>query len=181
MKTQRTTLLVAVLVGAVALPALAGEKEKEYGGCKMETQSCLNEMVAKLKGRGWLGIEMEPVGLNGEKIKDDKGTADKAPVLMRVTRVIQGSPAQAAGFKDGDILVSVNGVKFADNTEEKCATCEATKDNWTPGTKATYVVRQGGKDVTLNATLAALPPDVLAQWVGMHMIEHAKVADVAKK
>ncbi len=171
-------VMVATLVLALALPAAAGEKE--YGKCKMDTQSCLDAMVAKLKSRGWLGIEMEMVPVKGEKAATEKGAAE-GPMVTRVTRVVPGSPAQAAGFKEKDVLVSVNGAKFADNTEEKCVTCEATKDGWVPGSKVTYVVNRGGVDTTLNATLAALPSDVLAQWVGMHMLEHAKVEDVAKK
>lgn len=161
---RKNTIVTLALAVALAVPAIAGGKE--YSACKEETQSCLNHMAAKLKNRGWLGIEMD----------EEKGSA-----AMRVTRVISGSPAQAAGFKEGDVLVSVNGVKFADNTEEKCSTCEATKDNWVPGAKATYVVARDGQNTTLTATLAALPSDVMAQWVGMHMLEHAKVDEVAKK
>ena len=162
----RNRVVALILAGALGLPALAGNKE--YGKCSEDTQTCLNHMAAMLKGRGWLGIEMD----------DSKGAA-----AMKVTRVIPGSPAQAAGIKEGDVLVAVNGVKFASNTEEKCATCEAMKDHWTPGTKVTYIISRDRKDITIEATLAVLPPDVMAQWVGMHMIEHAQPVDetVAKK
>ena len=160
---KRQSLIALVLVLATALPALAG---KEYGKCKEDTQTCLNHMAAMTKNRGWLGIEMN----------DEKG-----PSAIQVSRVIAGSPAQAAGFQVGDVLVSVNGYKFADNTEAKCATCEATKDHWVPGAKVTYVVKRDGKETTLNATLAALPSDVMAQWVGMHMLEHAQPVETAEK
>jgi hypothetical protein len=33
----------------------------------------------------------------------------------------------------------------------------------------------------MKATLAALPPDVLAQWVGNHLLEHAHPEEVASK
>jgi C-terminal processing protease CtpA/Prc len=160
MASKRMAALV--VAAALCVPALAGNKE--YGKCTEDTQTCLNHMAAKLKGRGWLGIEMD----------DSKGMD-----AIKVTRVVPGSPAQAAGFKEGDLLVSVNGVKFASNSEEKCATCDAMKDKWTPGTKVTYVVARDGKDVTLDATLAVLPPDVMAQWIGMHMIEHAQPVEDA--
>ena len=160
---KRSTLVTLALVLALALPALtlAGE----YGKCKEDTQTCLNHMASYYKTRGWVGIQMD---------EDEKTHA------IKVTKVIPGSPAEASGFQPGDVLVSVNGAKFAENTEEKCATCEKTKDSWTPGSKVTYVVRRGGNDVTLTATLAKLPPDVMAEMVGMHMLEHAQV-DVAKK
>ncbi len=147
-------LAVALLL---ALPALAGEAG--YRKCSMDTQSCLNAMVGKLKGRGWLGIEYD----------DSQG-----PRNFRVTRVVPGSPAESAGFKAGDILVSVKGAKFADNTEDRCVTCDATKDDWKPGSRLDYVVRRGGRTVTLRPTLASLPSDVMAQMVGMHMLEHVQ-------
>lgn len=164
-----TGLAVMALALALAVPAFAGDKSekssKGYEKCTEDAQTCLNHMVAKLKTRGWLGIEMD----------DEKGMS-----AIKITRVVPGSPAEAAGFKTGDVLVSINGARFAENTEEKCVTCDKTKDNWSPGTKVQYVVSRDGKDVTLNPTLAALPSDVLAQWVGMHMIEHAQT-EVAKK
>jgi predicted metalloprotease with PDZ domain len=161
---KRTNCLAMALAAVLALPALAGEKG-EYK-CTETAQSCLDQMAAKLKNRGWLGIEMD----------DSKGMN-----AIKITRVVPGSPAEAAGFEVDDVLVSLNGVKFADNTEEKCATCEAAKDGWVPDAKVSYVVNRNGRDVRLAATLAALPPDVLAQWVGKHMLEHAAVEVAEKK
>ena len=152
---MKRTWLAAVLAAAMALgAAVAGEKYK----CKEGTQTCLNHMVAKMKDRGWLGIQMD----------DESG-----PSNIKITKVIAGSPAEASGFKEGDVLVSVNGARFAENTEEKCVTCDKTKDGWKPGDKVTYVVKRGGADTTLTATLAALPSDVMAQWIGSHLIDHA--------
>jgi len=163
---MKKTWLAVVLVTAMALSAaIAGEKG--YGKCKEDTQTCLNHMVAEMKGRGWLGIQM-----------DDEG----GPANIKITKVVPGSPAEASGFQVGDVLVSVNGAKFAENTEEKCVTCEKTKETWKPGNKVTYVVKRNGADTTLNATLAALPSDVMAQMIGMHMIDNANPEDaVAKK
>lgn len=158
------TILALALVAMMAAPALAGHDG--YAKCKESTQTCLDHMAAKMKSRGWLGIEMD----------DSKG-----PSAIAISRVVPGSPAQAAGFQQGDQLVSVNGARFAENTEEKCATCSATAEKWVPGAEVTYVVNRGGMDVTLKATLAALPSDVLAQWVGQHMLEHAAAEEIAKK
>lgn len=163
---KRMTCFAMVLAAALALPALAGEKG--YHKCTESTQTCLDHMAAKLKNRGWLGIEMD----------DAKGSS-----AITVSRVIPGSPAEAAGFQVGDVLVSVNGARFADNTEGKCNTCEKTKENWVPEGKVSYVVSRDGRDVRLDATLGALPPDVLAQWVGKHMLDHAttQVAENTEK
>jgi predicted metalloprotease with PDZ domain len=143
-----------MLVAALGLPAYAGTTT--YKKCTASTQSCLDYMAAKLKNKGWLGIEY-----------------DQEPAEVKITRVVPGSPAEAAGFAVGDVLVSVNGVKFASNTEDRCMTCEATQDRWKPGARVDYVVLRRGKELRLTPTLAALPPDIMAQIIGMHMLEHA--------
>ena len=155
--TARLAYAAIVVAAAWGLPALAGESS--YKKCPDDTQTCLNKMVARLQGRGWLGIEYE----------DEKG-----PSLWKVTRVVPGSPAEAAGFKAGDVLVSVNGIGFARNTDTRCVTCEGTKDIWKPGRKITYVVRRKANSVKLTPTLAALPSDVMAQMIGMHMLQHVQ-------
>ena len=171
---KRSTWLAMMLVAALSFPVLAGDKTdaksahkdgKDYAKCTEDAQTCLDHMAAKLKNRGWLGIEMD----------DEQG-----PGAIKVTRVISGSPAEAAGFKQGDVLVSVNGARFSDNTDEKQVTYEKTKDVWVPGGKVQYVVMRDGHETTLNATLAALPSDVMAQWIGHHMLEHAHPESVAK-
>jgi C-terminal processing protease CtpA/Prc len=158
---KHTRVLVVAAIAVAALSAFAGDKGYK---CTESTQTCLDHMVAKLQGRGWVGIEL-----------DDSRGMDQ----MKVTRVVSGSPAETAGFKAGDVLVAVNGVRFADNTEEKCATCEATAANWKPGSKVQYLIRRQGADVTLALTLAEMPHEVMAQMIGMHMMEHAQ-AKVAR-
>lgn len=135
---------------------MAGTKDYK---CSLDTKRCLDKMVAELSTRGWLGIEYENA---------------RGPEFMRITRVVPGSPAESAGFAAGDVLVSINGAKFADNTEDECVTCKQMKGAWKPGAKVDYVVRRGGKEIALSATLAPLPSDVMAMMVGMHMLEHAR-------
>ena len=153
--------LVLTLVVGLAFPVVAGEK----GKCSMSTQDCLDMYVKKVQNRGWVGIEMD-------KSSEKKG--------LVITRVVPGSPAEAGGLQVDDVLLAVNGAKFADNTEDHCATCEATKDNWNPGSEVQYVVARQGKKVKVDITLGQIPPDVMAQWIGHHMIEHASV-EVAQK
>jgi predicted metalloprotease with PDZ domain len=154
---QYVKWFIVALVVALAIPVIAGEK----GKCTMDTQSCLDAYVTKLEQRGWVGIEMD-------KSSEAKG--------LVITRVVPGSPAEAAGLEADDLLLAVNGVKFADNTEDHCATCEATKDGWTPGSEVQYVVARNGEKMKVDVTLGQIPPDVMAQWVGHHMLQHATVA-----
>ena len=161
MKHAKWFALVLLLV--LALPAVAGDKDHK---CTMETQECLDKMIAKMKNRGWVGIEM------------DKNEIDQS---LSITRVVPGSPAEAAGFQVGDVLLAVNGVKFADNTEDECVTCKATQESWGPGTTVHYVVSRGAKKVKVDPTLAQVPSDVMAAWAGQHMLEHAQPIKIAKK
>jgi C-terminal processing protease CtpA/Prc len=154
--------LALVLALAAAVPAFSGD-HKGYK-CTVATQECLDQMVSKLKNRGWTGIEFD----------DSKG-----PASFRVTRVVAGSPAEAAGFQPDDVLVSINGIRYSEGNMEKIK--EAWGDT-KPGQSVSYVVARGGIEKTLTVTLGQLPSDVMAQWVGMHMLEHASttVAEAAK-
>jgi C-terminal processing protease CtpA/Prc len=150
-------VLLLVALGVPGIPATAGETSGYR--CPKDTQTCLDEMVARLKKSGWMGIEYDE--------KDSKGG-------ITVRRVVPGSPAEAAGIKPGDRLVSVDGARFGDNTAERCVTCEKTKDRWVPGQKFDYVLQRAGQSRHVPVTLAALPSDVMAQMIGMHMIDHAR-------
>ena len=147
--------MAVALAAALAAPLAAGEKGKK---CEMDAQACLTKMAAALKGRGWVGIEM-----------------DDAAGRLTVTRVVPGSPAESAGLRSGDVLVALNGVPFGKENEAKV---KASYKAMTPGAKITYTVQREGKDREVEVTLGKLPPEVLAQWVGAHMLEgHARTAD----
>ena len=146
-------VLTVVMLMAVAAPAMAGDA----GKCSASTQDCLNHMVKSLNNRGWVGIEM-----------DDKGGAG----MMIITKVIDGSPAQKAGFKFGDALVAVNGVSFSDENEKQLKDIQYSM---TPGADFTYTVSRKGSKVDLDVELGKLPDSVKAQWVGNHMMDHAEL------
>lgn len=151
--------LAAILALGLAAPSIAGSYGKK---CTMGTQECLDVMAAKLKNRGWVGIEMD---------QDEKtGT-------LTVNRVVPASPAEKAGFQKGDVLKALNGVPMGEENEEKM---KANNEKMVPGGKVTYTVARDGKDVSLEVELGKLPEEVLAQWVGGHMVEHAKV-EIASK
>jgi predicted metalloprotease with PDZ domain len=163
--------LIAFLVAALMLPAFAGGKDCEKNaavmaagkkGCPNNTQDCLNAMAAKLQKKGWVGIEYDK---------------DEATGVMTVTRVVPGSPAEAAGFQKGDVLLAVNGVSLEEGSKEQM---HRVKQSMVPGGQVAYTVKRAGQKRTLDVTLAKVPEDVMAQWIGSHMLEHATVA-VAQK
>jgi predicted metalloprotease with PDZ domain len=159
MRSSTQRLLTATLLGlAVSLGAApAAEKPR----CTADTQECLNYMVETLSKRGWVGLELD----NSEGFS-----------RMIVTRVVPGSPAEGAGFKEGDRLVAFNSIEFK---EANMAAMKKAQSVMHPGKQVTYRVERGGGMRVLSVTLAAVPDDVLALWVGRHMLEHAQV-DVAR-
>jgi predicted metalloprotease with PDZ domain len=142
-----------VMMMAMALPASAGDGN----GCTASTQDCLNDMVKNLKNRGWVGIEM-----------NDRGGVDK----MVITKVIDGSPADTAGFKVGDTLVAVNGIAFAEDNQKQLKDIQYSMR---PGADFTYTVTRKGSKVDLDVELGRIPENVMAQWIGGHMVEHAEL------
>jgi C-terminal processing protease CtpA/Prc len=146
----------AALLGALVLtatPVLAGEGH----GCSAPTQDCLDHMAKSLQTRGWVGVHLEPA---------DEGR-------MRIVKVIDESPAEAAGLMKGDVLVSAEGLRYGKASEEEWG--ELMK-GWTPGRTITYGIHRDGEARKLRLKLAEMPPQVRYQMVGHHMMEHAKVA-----
>lgn len=146
--------MAAVILASMAGAAWAGSGEK----CSYAAQACLDHMAAK-KTAGWAGMELD---------KDASGA-------MAVNNVIPGSPAAAAGFQPGDVLLTLNGADFADKEAVKKA-----KGDWKPGSVVSYGVRRGEARKDLKVTLGAMSEEVFAALVGRHMIsDHMAVATIA--
>jgi C-terminal processing protease CtpA/Prc len=122
-------------------------------------------MAANLKNSGWAGVELE--------INEDTGA-------RVVKKVVPGSPAEAAGIQVGDVLASLNGTRLVKGNEEAIM---QTKKDMKPGQTVTYVISRNGLDKKVELTLAPMPADVMAAYIGQHMLEHAntQVAAVPKK
>lgn len=159
MKKSFVILAVLALV-ALTAPVLAGEGHK----CTAGTQECLDMMAAKLASKGWVGIELD---------KTDKGE-------LVITKVIRHSPAQEAGLKKGDILVAMNGLSLTDESEENKKKLEKTWGSFKPGNEVAYAINRDGKKTKAKITLARMPEELVASYIGRHMMEHATTA-VAKK
>ena len=122
MKTTRT-LLILLAASLLVGPVFAGEGHHEK--CTYSTQDCLDGMVAKLKERAWVGIEME---------KGDDGS-------LVLTKVVAESPAQRAGMKSGDVLLAWNGLEFNEANEKEIWKGHQSRK---PGESVTYRVRRAG-------------------------------------
>jgi len=102
-------------------------------------------------------------GRIGIGIQDLNATLAKSFGLERpqgalVSAVEPGGPAEKAGVKPGDVILSYNG-KPIDNSNQLPPLVAATK----PGTKATMELWRDGKKQSLNVAIAELKEDQVAK------------------
>jgi serine protease Do len=111
-------------------------------------------VVAQLKDhgavtRGWIGVQIQPVT---SEIADNLGLKNARGALVAEPQ--SGSPAQKAGIKAGDVIVSVNGETVADarNLARRIS-------SMAPGTSVKLGIIRSGKEDTLTLTLGELPKE----------------------
>jgi serine protease Do len=102
--------------------------------------------------RGWLGVQIQdftPELAASMNAKDVKGAI--------VAEVVDGSPAQRAGFVQGDVVIAVNGTDVADSRvlTRQVAALKA-------GQTASFTVLRDGTRRTLTATIERRDPERLA-------------------
>jgi serine protease Do len=102
--------------------------------------------------RGWLGVQIQPVS---EGVADSLGLEQAEGVL--VAEVLPDSPAQAAGVRDGDVIVKAAGepMKEYRDLTKLIAGIDA-------GTKIELEVIRGGKVRVLDVTIGNMPGEDLA-------------------
>jgi S1-C subfamily serine protease len=123
-------------------------------------------MVSHYKNTGWVGIEYD---------------VDKETGHWTIVKVIPGSPAEAAGIQPGDILFAMYGIELGNENEESLQALKKARAEWKPGQEVVYTLKRNGGKKEVTVTLGAMPADVLAQWVGRHMMDHAMTAEQVAK
>jgi S1-C subfamily serine protease len=151
-------LLLGVTLALAGEPVKSGESS--HSKCPYTTQDCLNHMAAKMKASGWIGIQYEPDEKSGQIV---------------VQKVVPGSPAEKAGLQVDDVLYALNGVEIKKDND--AALMKARKE-WKPGQTVTYTIKRGGVAKQVDIVLGEWPADLLARYIGEHMLEHAE-ADAA--
>ena len=132
--------------------ALAGSRP-----CDADLDDCLTQMSRELGNKkGWVGIELD---------REDDGT-------LTITRVISGSPAEAAGLAAGDRILALNGVAYVGGDR---AALKKAYQSMKPEQTITYTIDRGGKELEIDILLARLPDRIKAQWTAKHLVEgHAQ-------
>jgi len=97
--------------------------------------------------RGWIGVEVQEVTpelAESFKLPDTEGAL--------IAGVMRGGPADSAGIKPGDILLTVAGKRIAD--AQSMLELVAAQ---TPGQKTALKIRREGKEVEVAVTIAKRP------------------------
>jgi S1-C subfamily serine protease len=110
--------------------------------------------------RPWIGIRYQTLTpeLAGQMKLPVSAGAWLAPASAGSTTspaVVPGSPAAKAGLKEGDIITSVDGVKFTAAT-----VLNDVLLNYTPGSTVALDVLRDGKTITLTVTLGTRPANL---------------------
>jgi serine protease Do len=109
----------------------------------------IQRVVADLKvsgtvSRGYLGVQ---IGSLSDDDARSLGLANTDGAI--VTDVIDGSPAQAAGIKRGDVILKINGQSVKDSRElSRRITALSAGDT------ATFTIWREGKQITIKVTVA---------------------------
>jgi peroxiredoxin len=121
---------------AVGSCALAGRSREAAGQAPPAGRDAAGQ---KQGGRGWLGVELAPAapGARG--------------VLIR--HVMRGSPAHAAGFGEGDTIISLGEVTVSSPDELIRAV-----STHPPGAVVRIRALRGGHDFAVEVTLGRFPP-----------------------
>ena len=106
----------------------------------------------KKVSRGWIGVTIQDVDENTAKALDMK---DAHGAL--VASVQEGQPADKAGIKEGDVIVSVDGQNIKDTAEllaaiaKKAPGSDAKVTVWREGAAKEFTVKLGDRSENLSA------------------------------
>jgi serine protease Do len=93
--------------------------------------------------RGWLGVGIADIDLN---MKEALGLSSKKGVL--INDVFKGQPAEKAGIKVGDVILSIDGIGTGNANDLK-----NTVASIVPGKKVPVAIIRDGKQMTMTVTL----------------------------
>jgi len=117
----------------------------------------IHDVVGQLQAhghvsRGWLGVSIQSVT---PEIASSLGLKDAKGAL--VAEVVPNGPAAKAGFEQGDIVLSINGVAVEDNRDltRKVALVPS-------GQSAVFAINRQGQAKTLKADIGNRPDDKVA-------------------
>jgi S1-C subfamily serine protease len=111
-------------------------------------------LAGKALARPWMGVYYRPVT---KQLAKDRGLSVETGALIAVpqdgtTAVIPNSPAAAAGLRDGDVILAVNGV--AVDASHDVSTLLLP---YAPGQTITLKIQRGTSSLDVKVKLGTLP------------------------
>jgi predicted metalloprotease with PDZ domain len=128
-------VILAIATTVLVLGALAGEPQEKK--------------AEKAKGPAWLGVMVADVT---KSLATDENLKTETGALVR--DVVRESPAEAAGVKEGDVIVAFAGKEIQDASD----LTRAVQKN-APGAKASITVLRDGTKKELSVTLGTPKAD----------------------
>lgn len=112
---------------------------------------CLDLEKYGTRKKGFLGVVISDLS---DKEKKDL----KLSIGLRIEDVVEDSPAEKAGAKDGDLILEFNGKKVTSTKEFRAMVADLR-----PGAKVSFKIKRDGKDKKLTAELTEAPGRSLKQ------------------
>lgn len=143
-RRPRTPLRWALALALLLIAPIAARAAEPK--CPLELAACLGQYDI-MRERPWLGVEVY-----GDSLE-----------RFIIIKVVPGSPAQRAGIRPGDVLQTIGGKPPKE--------WFAGKAGWIDGETGEIAVWRGGRTKSLRLPYEAIPEELLARMVGVHMLE----------
>jgi len=150
--------LIPDLSGTIGLPH--GHFSAFLEACRQKKRQQSDQgvqLAVEKTDAGWLGVMFEPLG---RKLAEHLGISEGGGIVL--SRVVPGSPADAAGLQALDILVEMDGTRIQVNQESDSAPFAQRIRTYKPGEVVRFVREsRGGEQGELAVTLTQAPTSEL--------------------
>jgi S1-C subfamily serine protease len=142
------SLIAALGLSMAYVEVTAGQKDKEKDKYKLDGEASVFSFPLSLGEGSYLGVYLEEV--TPERLKELGLKEERGAVVMKV---VGASPADKAGLKENDVIVSFNGRRV-----ESVRELQRLLNETPAGRSVTFEVIRGGNQQTFTATLSKRSP-----------------------